>query len=599
MLCFISWPESSVTALLIAVLLATAVVGIRISRITHVPRVVGYLVLGIVCRFICQWGAGSKELLDLHLGPAMPTAELIKTLALCLILFAIGSTFDGPHLKTIGRHIWKFAAAEIVVVAVAVFATIALIWVVTRSGHPAQAVFLGIAAVATAPAATLHVLRQYEAKGALTDHIILLTGLNNLASIVLFYIAFLVFAEINVIHAEHMDYGLAWGIVVATVGSAVVGFVLGLLLSLLHIILTPFETLLLFFSTMFAVSVGAKPFGMNYLILCLFMGVAFTNFSIQPQQLRERIATFSDPIYALFFVLAGFKLQLGELGYIGAVGVAYIAMRTVGKIAGGALGVWWLGAASRVSPSIGTGMLCQAGVAIGLGKFLVEHWGQTVDGVFQPDPAAQNVNTVILASVAVFELIGPLATKRAVVRAGEIKAVSLIARRSHAVTQASTVFSRLRQSLRPSQATRTNKQTQALTARHVMRTNIDTLADTANMADVLRFVERSRLNHFFVIDNEGHLVGTIDFKDLRNLVYNSALAQFLSAYDMANTAPVVAMADQPLRELLDVFHEHDVGSLPILENDESRRLLGVVEQRDVLRALHISESNYHDGEEAD
>ena len=110
----------------------------------------------------------------------------------------------------------------------------------------------------------------------------------------------------------------------------------------------------------------------------------------------------------------------------------------------------------------------------------------------------------------------------------------------------------------------------------------------------LHFVEHSRLNHFYVVDNEGHFVGTINFKDLRNLMFNPMLAQMLTAYDMANTAPPLAYADQPLDELLNLFHKHDVGSLPVLENPESRRLLGVIEQRDVLRALHIAVTGEHE-----
>jgi CBS domain-containing protein len=290
-------------------------------------------------------------------------------------------------------------------------------------------------------------------------------------------------------------------------------------------------------------------------------------------------------------------LELGKLKDVGAIGLAFLLARATGKIAGAALGVKWIGPGHRVSKNLGLAMLCQAGVAIGVGRYLLGHWGRTVDGQFQADPGAEFINTIILASVVVFELTGPLVTKRTVVRAGEVKAVSLLSRPAGSLSQLNTIILRLCRALMPGKKARDAAQPGRLTSRHIMRTNIESLTDTAKMSEVLRFVEHSRLGHFYVVDNEGHFVGSIDFKDLRNLVFNPALNAMLTAYDMANTAPPVALAGQPLPEVLRTFHDHDVGSLPVIENPESRRFLGVIEQRDVIRALHVREDDEYDGAE--
>lgn len=592
-----AWAEAQNVGPLVGVLLATAVVGIRLARFAHIPRVVGYLLLGLVLQLIVHLSAGGEEVVDSLLGQTHIKGAIdgIKSFALCLILFAIGAGFDAKHLRAIRGHIWKLTLAEVGAVGLAVFVAT---WAMGRDHSLIQAVFLAIAAIATAPAATMLVLRQYGAKGPTTDHILAMTGMNNLVAIVLFYAAFLIFAELGPdaggIHAEHMDHGLVQGIVFATVGSAVIGFLLGLLLSLGHVVLTRFESLLVFLAFMLVVSVEAEGFGLNGLIICMFMGLAFTNFSIQPHQLLTDLEPISAPVFALFFVLAGFNLKLARLLDLGALGVilAFLVARTAGKVGGAYLGVRWVGPRHRVPHDLGMAMLCQAGVAIGLGKFLVEHWGRQADGTFVTDPGALAINTVILASVAVFELTGPLATKRAAVRAGEVKAVTLIARPTAARPEISTIIARLKRAIAPAKPNSSKTPDESLTARHVMRTNVESLADTAKMVNVLHFVEHSRLNHFYVVDAEGHFIGTVNFRDLRNLMFNPVLAQMLTAYDMANTAPPIALADQPLKEILDLFHEHDVGSLPVIENRESRRLLGVIEQRDVLRALHV-----HDGAE--
>lgn len=568
------------TFLLLATLFAAAVIGAQLAQLVRVPRVVGYLVMGIVLHYVITWLGGSVLP---HETTRLAFQEIIS-FGLCLILFSIGVEFDAAQIRHVRGHIWKLSLVETVVVMVLVFLAT---WAAAGFGDSVAASFLAIGAIATAPGATLLVLRQYDAKGPLTDHVLAVTGLNNVVSIVLFYMAFGVFSATGVIHAEQMEHGMAWGILLGTAISAALGFVLGLLLSVVHSLLNRSETVLTFLAILMAISVLSKPLGMSMLILSMFMGIAFTNFTIQPDAFRRDVAFLSMPLLVLFFVLAGFKLDLSHLAHLGWVGVAYVLARAIGKIGGAAWGVRWIGPRYQVPESLGTALLCQAGVVIGLGKYLSDHWGHTVEGIWEPSPEAQGVNTVFLAAVTLFELTGPVFTKRATVQAGEVKAISLLEHRGGGVHEIATVLGRLRRLLTPRRREPAARADHTYTTRDLMRTNIETLDQTSQMVEVLRFVERSRLNQFFVVDAERRFIGRIDFRDLRNLMFNPVLAKVVNAFDMAKSNTPVAQADQTLEAVFELFQNHNVDSLPVVDDADQRRFLGVIEQRDVLRALHV------------
>jgi Kef-type K+ transport system membrane component KefB/CBS-domain-containing membrane protein len=587
-----AWTESSMVGLMAALFLFAAVVGGRLARLAHVPRVVGYLVAGLVARLLLERALGGPQEMRLHLGAAIDVLGVVKSLVLCLILFAIGCSFDAGHLRHLRGHLWKLTLAEVAVVGLLVYAAT---WLAGGRNSQAVPLLLAIGAMATAPAATVMVIRQYGAKGPMTDHVVAMVGMNNLVALVLFHAVFLLLAALGPgaggIAAIGMERHIVAAIIIKTLGSAVVGFLIGLLLSLGRAAVTSFESLLLLLVLLFAVAQGAGLLKLDPLIVSMFVGVAFANFSIQPYRLIEELDPVAAPLLALFFVLAGFALELGRLREVGAVGVAFLLARAVGKYGGTALGVRWVGARHQLNRDLGMALLCQAGVAIGLAKHVLDHWGHVGEGGFHPDPGAASVHAVLLSSVAVFELAGPVALKWSLVRAGEVKAVTLLDRPSASLSEVGTVLGRVRQAVAAVLRRSADRAPSpvVLTARHVMRTNVESLRDTAKMQEVLRFVERSRLNHFFVVNAEGGFVGTINFRDLRNLMFNPMLAQLLTAYDMANTDPPMVLADQPLQEILHLIHRHDLGSLPVVDGLETRRLLGIVEQRDVLHAMHLTE----------
>ena len=242
-------------------------------------------------------------------------------------------------------------------------------------------------------------------------------------------------------------------------------------------------------------------------------------------------------------------------------------------------GVRWAGPRSQVADTAGQGLLCQAGVAIGLGKVLESHW---------QSEWADSINTVILASVVLYELIGPFLVRRTVVRAGEVKIITLMrptADRPRPTQSGWMRFLRRYAGAGKEEDPGTGTQTGTLTARHLMRTNVYLLPAEATLDEVLHFVEQSRMHDFAVADADRRYLGIVHFSRIRDMVYDPTFAHLVTATDLADTDIPAALPDTPLPDLLELFNRHNTGELPVIEDTESGRLVGIVEQRDLLRAL--------------
>lgn len=591
-------------ALLAAIMLLAAIVGGYAAVFCRVPRVVGFLLAGLTLHVVLRAFAGDGADADNALQTFADAARWlqgIKMLALGLIMFAIGSVFEMGHIKAVGRRVFRISLVKITSVIVLVGVGCALVCAASRlvpfSQAAAFGTLLAIAAIATAPAATLLVLREYEAKGPVSDTILTLTAINNTVCIVLFHAAFLVFSATGVIEGGYGEgRWLALDLLLTSVGSVALGVVLGFALSILHskIPLTDFSLVFL------GVLLGLGAFremlsdtlhlSYNFLLTSLFLGATFANITVDTEPFQKALRSFSAPIFALFFVLAGYDLHIDDLPRIGLLGLAYTMLRIAGKCVGGWLGARWSHQPGEMG-LVGFGMLCQAGVAIGLAEFLSGAWGTTGADGFVPHPAAADFKTIILGSVVVFELIGPLALKAVTVRGGEVKAVTLLRRRATVKTRESATRLAWRALLRTVGLSHARKRVdEDLCVKHIMRASVKVLPAAACFDDVLHFVESSRFNHFAVVDDHERYVGMVHFSDLRDMMYDPSVRNLITAHDLARQNTPLAATDMTLQELLDVFHETDVGSLAVVDDVESRHVVGIVEQRDLLLALHKSRS---------
>jgi Kef-type K+ transport system membrane component KefB len=593
-------------------LLASIVCSLGAKRI-HVPKVVGYLLAGVVVKLLVQWylRAQDPQLDAEHLANSLiKPLRPVNDLALGLILFTLGTVFETAHIKSVAGRILKIHVGEVgatflgVFVGCSVLSYLALDTGITLS--VTAGLLLGTIAMETAPAATLLVLQEYDAKGPTSDTILSLVGLNNIVCIVHFHVIFLILVTVKVIHAPYIDQGrsLAMDLLLTTVGSAVFGLTIGILFSVLQSKLTLPEMLAFFLAVLIGLGEGCEYFGQhfhlsfNFLLTTLFMGIAFCNLAIDSEKLFASIRSLGLPIFATFFAIAGFELHLGELRHLGVVGIGYVVFRTLGKYWGTRWGLWRSrsreDSISQQAPAaMGAGMWCHAGVAIGLITFLKSQWGTITDGVFVPHPLASTIATIVLGSVVIFEIIGPLATKWTAVRAGEVTVLSLLGRGPGAApgySGARLIMASLARLIRY-RSQFNNRSTGQLQVKHIMRTNVKLLPASATFDEVLHFIERSRFNSFPVVDDEGSLLGIVRLADIRDIMYDPTTLGLITAFDLADPSLPRAFVEQSVDDLLSNFGDSDIGAIPVTQSADSRTVVGIIEQRDVLRALHISTRN--------
>ncbi|MCH7526734.1 MAG: CBS domain-containing protein [Planctomycetes bacterium] len=595
-------PEFVEPGFLLGLMLLAAIAGGYSARLLRVPKVVGYLVGGLALRFVLVTilrraeGNGDPDELVTH---AARSLQAIKPLALGLIMFSLGGVFEVRHLKAVGPKVLRISILEVgcVLALVGLGCTlVSLIGHSTSGRAVAFGVLLGVVAVATAPAATLLVLREYGAKGPLSDAILTLTALNNIVCIIFFHALFMILAATGVIDSAGAGGRFViLDLLTISVGSAALGTVLAFCFSVVYSKVTLPEFVLVFFAVLLGLGAGqaylADVFGLsfNFLLTSLICGAVFANITIDQDPLHEALRTMGGPIFAAFFVLAGYELHIGELGALGVLGAVYVLARTAGKYLGGRLGVRWARLSDGINPHIGLGLLCQAGVAIGLADFLYKTWGTSAGGVFTPDPLAVQFKTVVLGSVVLFELTGPLVLRTMAVKGGEVKAVTLLRRVRAAAAEGDSVtrltWDALLRTFGLSPSVSRDAQ-EALQTRDIMRANVKFLRASAKLDEVLHFVERSRFNHFPVVDDDGDFLGMIHFADLRGIIYDPFMRDLVTAVDLAAADTPTVSAEATLEELLEVFEESGAASLAVTESGISRRVIGLVEQRDLLRALY-------------
>jgi len=579
--------------MLFGLMLLAALLGGYAAHFCRVPRVVGFFLAGVALRgviysvFVLEDGVATADALDAAAEPL----TAIKDLALGLILFSIGGVFERAQVRAAGNRVLKISLLDVGCSAGFVLAgcLCAALIVQPRYGFADNlllAVLLGIAAIATAPAATLFVLHEHDARGPITNTILATTGLNNIVCIVLFYSVFLILASAGAIRTSGGLSGhLLWMLGLATIGSVLLGVACGALLAVAHGKLVFGEMLIAFFTLFVLLGSGEKwlvahgGMSYNFLLTSLVIGAVFANVAIDAPKLASSLRTIASPIFAGFFVMAGYGLHVSELWSLGWVGAVYVVCRLIGKSAGGALGVRWARAPQGAGGRLGTALLCQAAVVIGLAAFVESNWDSDL---------ARQFSTIVLGSVVVFELIGPLLLKRCIVQGGEVKAVTLL-RRTDRAGQGASIVTLTGEALvrllgRPARTRRGDRG--PMLVGHIMRGNVQFIPAAGTLDEVLHFIERSTHSEFPVVDERGRFVGTIHFHDIRDVIYDPSMRELVTAVDLADAEATAVPRTMQLIDLLEVFTTRNVSLLPVVDHADSNRVVGVVEQRDLLRALH-------------
>ena len=391
----------------------------RVAKLITLPAVTAYLVAGILVgpHVLGQLGVSGFGFIS-HAD--VKSYDIICDVALGFIAFSIGNEFRLSQLKKIGRQATIVGIFQAVVTTVVV--DIALILLHLAMPHVLSleaAIVLGAIASATAPAATLMVVRQYKAKGPVTDILLPVVALDDAVGLVLFAISFGI--------AKAMQSGKVDVIsvivepLVEVILSLILGAVCGFLLTyaerFFHSRSKRLSMSVAFVFLTIALSmVKFEIFGIHIafssLLVCMMLGTVFCNACDFSEELMERVDRWTAPLFVLFFVLSGAELDFTVFGS-GAViliGIVYILARSAGKYSGAYASAKFSGCDDKIVKYLGITLLPQAGVALGM-ALKAEELGEV--GVI--------VANITLFAVLVYEIVGPTLTKQALLHAGDIK----------------------------------------------------------------------------------------------------------------------------------------------------------------------------------
>ena len=381
--------------LLIGIAMAAGLLVSRGARAVKLPNVTAFLVAGLIIG-PCVAGIISKEQAE--------SMGVISEAALGFIAYAIGGEFKLAYLKKIGKAPLTITVFQGLSTAICVD-----VGLIAFGVDVPLALLLGAIALATAPAATLMVVRQYKANGPVTQMLLPVVAMDDALGLMVFSISASV-AQ-GMLGGEITVQSMVLTPIIEIVGSIALGGALGWLLAFGARFFASRGNKLALSIALVLAGVGlCDMWNLSSLLVCMMIGAVMVNLSQVHEVLMEQCDRFTPPLFLLFFVLSGADLDLSVLPSVGLIGVGYLLLRCIGKWGGTMLGAVCVKADSNIKKYLGLTLLPQAGVAIGMASLVAARF---------PTLGTQ-VNTIVLAGVLVFELIGPIITKIALTRAGEI-----------------------------------------------------------------------------------------------------------------------------------------------------------------------------------
>lgn len=410
---------NTTSSILLSISLAL-LAGLLLSRLVkkiNLPAVTAYLVAGIL---IGPFVLGSLEIPGIGITSSqLHGFSIIADVALGFIAFSMGNEFRISQLKEIGKR------AAIIGVFQAVFTTIivdtfliGLHFIIPDKFSLSSALVLGAIATATAPAATLMVVKQYKAKGEVTDILLPVVAIDDAVGLVIFAISFGIAKSLSLGNFDILSIVLEP--ILEIVLSLLLGFIMGILFNLCEkyfhsrskrmAVSVTFVLMTVGLSSL-SFSIGRIHIAFSSLLACMMLGTVFCNICDFSLELMHRADRWMAPILILFFVISGAELELSVFkeGVVLIIGVIYILSRSLGKYFGAGISARMTNSSPNIIKYLGITLLPQAGVALGMALKAIELGN---DGSI--------VRNITLFAVLIYEIIGPFLTKVALVKAGDI-----------------------------------------------------------------------------------------------------------------------------------------------------------------------------------
>ena len=369
----------------------------RLIRYIHLPNVTAYLLAGL---------AVGPYVLNVLTTDMNSQLSIISDVALGFIAYSIGGEFKLSYLKEIGIKPIIITLFEGCTASLLVFLVLFLL------GQPLPlCLALGAIAAATAPAATLMVIRQYKANGPVSKMLLPVVAMDDALGLILYAVMIALARTI-----ESGEVLTVMTLVVQPLGEIIGSLALGVVLGLILVYVLRFfhsrgNKLSLTIMMVFAAVGLSSMWDLSSLLVCMMVGATMVNLCKQSDVMLEQCDRFTPPLFLLFFVLSGASLDLAVLPTVGIVGVAYVLSRAIGKALGATIGAKIEKCEPNIVKYLGFTLIPQAGVAIGMARMCqtsLPEYGTVI-------------NAVVLAGTLIYELTGPVITKIALTKAGEIK----------------------------------------------------------------------------------------------------------------------------------------------------------------------------------
>ena len=406
----------------------------RLAKVLKLPAVTAYLVAGIL---VGPFLLGRLSIFGVHLGfveEDLSAFKIISEVALGFIAFSIGNEFRLSDLKKNGVKATVIGIFQAVVATLLVDAVLIVVALTTKIISLEAAIVLGAIASATAPAATLMVVKQYKAKGPLTDILLPIVAIDDAVGLVLFAISFGIAKAIG--SGEISLISILAEPIIEVVASLALGALMGFLFHLCErffhsrskrLAVSVTFVLLTVALSMIKFKAGNVHVGFSSLLVCMMLGTVFCNICDFSLELMDRVDRWTAPLFVLFFVISGAELDLTVFMSLGIVlvGVAYILARSAGKYLGAFASSKAMKCDKQITRYLGVTLFPQAGVALGMAI-------KASDPVTGLGDTGAVVAQITLFAVLIYELIGPLLTKIALTKAGEIVANEKVSARDEA-----------------------------------------------------------------------------------------------------------------------------------------------------------------------
>lgn len=541
-----------------------------LAKIAHhysIPKVSAFILTGVIL------GPGVFNLLTPQI---LDEIHYIKDVALGLILFNIGGSFDKALFAKMDRKIILFNVAIALIVFTTVFSFLSiyssLYQTFSLSGNLVLATFLGIIAMDAAPPSTLLVIKEYNAKGPVTNSIMVYLAISICLSIVAFRSFDAILIGTGHWNAGHSTpFGVLCTFFWAIFGSVFLGIIFGMVLTLWE------RKERQWGDTLFVVTVGillgqAICFYLKLepLLFGLFFGLSVINSSTVGEKIHLQMKDMGHSIYALFFILAGAHIQLNiEFSAIGLLSVVYIVARSLGHSFAPRLALHFFDVGEKHGKFQGPSLLSHAGAAIAIISPLES----------RNDPLAHAIFTTVMTSIFIFEIVGPLAVKFCLTSAGEIesgdKDSQLTFKSSHDIKE---IFNNFLTNIR---LKKENQIEEWVGIKALLKTDILAIQGNAKIKNVINFIKDDSQIYPVVDENQIYL-GTISIEALKAVIVEDH-SQFVFAKDLIGAGRAI-WDNATLAEASEIFSHTKEERLPVVGR-ESKTFLGVLHNKDVALSM--------------